>query len=83
MGYKREKTCIESYHSSEYYPKTDRFYGELTDYVPTKEGVANIDLKRTAFGLKFIVNPPVDGTLSVGYVRTNKRFLLIPILKYP
>ena len=48
-----------------YYPKTDRFYGELTDYIPTKDGVANIDLKRTAFGLKFIVTPPVDGKLYV------------------
>lgn len=43
----------------------DRFYGELTDYIPTKEGVAKIDLKRTAFGFKFIVTPPTDGTLSV------------------
>ena len=75
IGLQEGKTCIESYHSSEYYPKTDRFYGELTDYVPTKEGVANIDLKRTAFGLKFIVNPPVDGTLSVSYIRTNKNFI--------
>ena len=65
IGLQEGKTCIESYHSSEYYPKTDRFYGELTDYVPTKNGVANIDLKRTAFGLKFIITPPVDGTLSI------------------
>ena len=53
------------------YAKVDRFYGELTDYIPTKDGVANIDLKRTAFGLKFIVTPPVDGTLSVSYIWTN------------
>lgn len=33
--------------------------------MPTKDGVANINLKRTAFGLKFIVTPPIDGTLSV------------------
>ena len=47
------------------YPRLDRFYGELTDYIPTKEGVAKIDLKRTAFGFKFVVTPPTDGTLSV------------------
>ena len=52
-------------HGISAYPELDRFYGELTDYVPTKEGVANIDLKRTAFGLKFVVTPPTDGTLSV------------------
>ena len=53
------------------YPKTDRFYGELTDYIPTKDGVANIDLKRTAFGLKFIVTPPVDGKLYISSITTN------------
>lgn len=53
------------------YPKTDRFYGELTDYVPTKEGVAKIDLKRTAFGFKFVVTPPTDGTLSVDSYSIN------------
>ena len=53
------------------YPKTDRFYGELTDYIPTKDGVANIDLKRTAFGLKFIVAPPVDGRLYISSITTN------------
>lgn len=57
----------EDEHSDDvsFYPKTGRFYGELTDYIPTKEGVANIDLKRTAFGLKFIITPPTDGTLSI------------------
>lgn len=64
-GLREGNTCIKSYRNSESYPKTDRFYGELTDYIPTKDGVANIDLKRTAFGLKFIVTPPVDGTLSI------------------
>lgn len=47
------------------YPRVDRYYGELSDYVPTKNGVANINLKRTVFGVKFIVKPPVDGTLYV------------------
>lgn len=46
-------------------PKMDRFYGELDDYIPTKKGVANIDLKRTAFGLKYVVTPPSDGTLAI------------------
>ena len=64
-------TCVKSYRNSEDYPKTDRFYGELTDYTPTKDGVANIDLKRTAFGIKFIVNPPVDGTLFINNIYTN------------
>lgn len=70
-GLREGNTCISTSNDSERYPKTDRFYGELTDYIPTKDGVANIDLKRTAFGLKFIVTPPVDGTLSVSDI-SNK-----------
>ena len=47
------------------YPKMDRFYGELSDYIPTKDGTVNIDLKRVAFGLKVIVKPSVDGKLYI------------------
>lgn len=73
----------EDEHSDDvsFYPKTGRFYGELTDYIPTKEGVANIDLKRTAFGLKFIVTPPVDGTLSVSYIWINNGGSINPNIK--
>lgn len=67
-GLKSGKTNIENKNSSSYYPQTDRFYGELTDYVPAKDGVAKINLKRTAFGLKFIITPPTDGTLSVSQI---------------
>lgn len=68
QGLKFGETSLKGkrgYNDIANYPQTDRFYGELTDYVPTKNGVANIDLKRTAFGLKFIITPPVDGTLSI------------------
>ncbi|MFR8553335.1 MAG: hypothetical protein ACLVEU_07385 [Bacteroides cellulosilyticus] len=61
----------DNYNCRSYYPKSDRFYGELTDYIPTKDGVANIDLKRTAFGLKFIVTPPVDGKLYINSITIN------------
>lgn len=65
IKYGTTDVCTESSFVRSNYPKTDRFYGELTDYIPTKGGVANIDLKRTAFGLKFIITPPTDGTLSI------------------
>lgn len=48
-----------------YYPETDRFYGEVIDYVPTENGVVNMDLKRTAFGLKYEVSGVSDGTVTV------------------
>lgn len=47
------------------YPETDRFYGEVIDYVPTENGVVNMDLKRTAFGLKYEVSGVSDGTVAV------------------
>ena len=73
QGLKEGTTSVEGRweYESFNYPKTDRFYGELIDYTPTKDGVANIDLKRTAFGIKFIVNPPVDGTLFINNIYTN------------
>jgi hypothetical protein len=46
--------------------KLDRYYGELTDYEPTKNGTADINLYRVSFGVKFIITGLVDdGTLSI------------------
>lgn len=46
-------------------PKLDRYYGETTNYVPTVDGTATINLLRTVFGAKFIVTGLVnDGTLT-------------------
>lgn len=47
------------------YPETDRFYGEVDNYTPTENGVVNMDLKRTAFGLQYKVSGVSDGTVSV------------------
>lgn len=51
--------------TSSSYPQIDRYYGETTDYVPQKDGSVTIDLKRTVFGAKFIVEGLVDGTLNI------------------
>lgn len=53
------------YNNSLSYPKLERYYGELTDYIPSSNSKINIDLKRTSFGIKFVVTPPSDGTLSI------------------
>lgn len=46
-------------------PSIARYYGETTDYVPTKNGKVTIALKRTVFGARFIVTGiQHDGTLS-------------------
>ena len=54
------------------YPKMDRYYGELTDYLPTAGGRATIPMKRTVFGVKMIINGVPDGKLS--WSQENLRF---------
>lgn len=55
--------------SKEWYmkrPEMDRYYGELTDYVPSESGrVANINMKRTSFGVKVIAEDMTAGKLTV------------------
>lgn len=56
-------------NSSEYYsrPNIERFYGELSDYIPGGNSNAKIDMKRTSFGAKFVVGGKlaVDGKLEI------------------
>lgn len=55
---------VDYYENFYNYPKMDRYYGELIDYVPTQGGIANISMKRCVFGVKIIINGVPDGTLS-------------------
>lgn len=56
------------------YPNFDRFYGEVDNYTPTENGVVAIDLKRTAFGLKYEVGGITDGTVSVTISNASRTF---------
>lgn len=62
-------TSIDNYNNR-YYPKTDRFYGELSGYTPTVNGTANIELKRTAFGLRYEIENLTDGSISLTVSKT-------------
>ena len=49
-------------------PNIERFYGELSDYIPGEDNTnAQIDMKRTSFGAKFIAggNLAIDGKLEI------------------
>ena len=56
-------------NSDKYYrrPNIERFYGELSDYIPGGNSNAKIDMKRTSFGAKFVVGGKlaVDGKLEI------------------
>ena len=50
------------------HPNIERFYGELSDYIPDEVNEnAQIDMKRTSFGAKFVVGGKmaVDGKLEI------------------
>jgi hypothetical protein len=67
IGIKNGTTDITNskYPTFQYpYPKMDRFYGELENFEPANGATATIPLKRTAFGIKLIVNGVPDGSLS-------------------
>ena len=59
---------------SSHYPETDRFYGEVDNYTPTENGVVNMDLKRTAFGLQYKVSGVSDGTVTVTIKNSQQTF---------
>ena len=56
---------------SDYYdhPNTMRYYGEVTDYVPTANGSVSINMKKVVFGAKFITDGFKEGTL---YIKLEK-----------
>lgn len=61
------------------FPRTNRYYGELENYIPTEDGKATIFMKRTVFGLKMIVNAIPDGTLSWSVNSPNVSFGFLSI----
>lgn len=64
-GIKSGSSRLKGESSNTETPKLDRYYGETTDYVPSKGGRVTINLIRTVFGAKFIVTGLVnDGTLT-------------------
>ena len=46
----------------------------MDNYTPTENGSLTIDLKRTAFGLKYEVSGVTDGTVSVKIENTSRIF---------
>lgn len=56
------------------YPEASFYYGEVNNYTPEVNGTVDIDLKHTAFGLKYEVTGITDGTVSVT-ISNNERSL--------
>lgn len=73
LGSGRIRMTLSDYGDVDY-PEADRFYGELDNYTPTENGEVAIDLKRTAFGLKYEVSGVTDGTVSVKIENSSRTF---------
>lgn len=59
----RTELAFGSYYYS--HPTADRYYGELSEYKPSKNGKVQIDLKRVVFGVKYMVEGMDEGNLRI------------------
>lgn len=46
-------------------PNVDRFFGRAENYIPKEGGVVDIDMKRVAFGVKFVAKNFNEGSLEI------------------
>jgi len=46
-------------------PNVDRFFGKAVDYIPKENGTISINMKRVAFGAKFVAKDFKEGTLWI------------------
>lgn len=74
---------FEMYYSSDgvFGPlyKHDRFYGELTDYVPENSGTVEIETKRVAYGVHYIVEGLTEGYLKVDVSCNGNKYYSVEI----
>lgn len=47
------------------HPNTMRYYGEVTDYIPTENSSVSINMKKVTFGAQFITDGFTEGTLYI------------------
>lgn len=56
---------INGMHSIVNRPNVDRYYGETIDYVPATNSSVSINMKRVAFGAKFITEGLTEGKITI------------------
>ena len=55
-----------------YRPFTDRYYGEIMDYTPIKNGNIDLNMKRVVFGVKFVADGLSEGKLIIQMSKSPK-----------
>ena len=67
-GLEEGYTWMEEYTNGNrafYRPNTTRYYGELSNFTPSENKPATINMKRVCFGAKFLVKDLTDGKITI------------------
>lgn len=61
-----------------YRPNASRYYGELSDFTPSEDNSATINMKRVCFGAKFKVNDFTEGEITIQIPEAPELTIIYP-----
>ena len=65
-----------------YHPNTDRYYGFITDYVPSENGSISMNMIRAAYGVKIVTDNFKEGSLQVSMKSSPLLTITYPTTEY-
>lgn len=65
-----------------YHPNTDRYYGFVTDYVPSENGSISMNMVRAAYGVKIVTDNFKEGSLQVSMKNSPLLTITYPTTEY-
>lgn len=71
-------TSLAEPNTSSKYPNTMRYYGEVSNYIPTENGSVSINMKKVVFGAQFITEGFTEGTLYIKLEGAHTLQLVFP-----
>lgn len=69
-------------NKSYYHPNTDRYYGFVTDYVPSENGSISMNMVRAAYGVKIVTDNFKEGSLQVSMKNSPLLTITYPTTEY-
>lgn len=64
------------------HPNTDRYYGLVTDYVPSENGSISMNMVRAAYGVKIVTDNFKEGSLQVSMKDSPLHTITYPTTEY-
>ena len=65
-----------------YHPNTDRYYGLVTDYVPSENSSISMNMVRAAYGVKIVTDNFKEGSLQVSMKNSPLLTITYPTTEY-